>query len=245
MLKGIRRPAGPIILTLVLVLLLLAFTSLYLINGSIVIGNKSDDNDHNNIVSSLGNQIKGIVKDFIGKVQEKATNSSSCKDIGLYSSGGTSQAIVSNNGGSNVVSLQSSGGSGGSSIISRTGNSSSNGAISSSSSGAGSSMITSSSGTGDSHDSSSQSIVSVLGGSDSRINNIVCGGPNNSVLVGGPGNNIIYAGPGRHTLIAGPDDNILIGGSGPDHFVCGQGHTTIRNFDPSKGDTKTDDCKNY
>ena len=35
----------------------------------------------------------------------------------------------------------------------------------------------------------------------------------------------------------------LVGGVGRDYFDCGPGKDTIRDFNPSEGDTKTTDCE--
>ena len=92
----------------------------------------------------------------------------------------------------------------------------------------------------------SNNIVSILGGSDDHTDdNVICGGPGNDILVGSSGNNIIYGGAGYDKLFGGPENDILIGGPGADYFDCGLGNDTIRDYHPSEGDTKTNDCENY
>jgi hypothetical protein len=183
MLKNIDKQIVTTFLILILVLLIPTFMSLYSRNRSIVIAD-------------------GIVKNFIEKVKERSANSS-CNDIGISSSytGEKGQTIISNNGGvSNVLSKQNSDETGSSNVISSSSSGSGSGVVSGSNSsnpGEGGRVITSSgsSNIDTTHgDSSSQSIVSVLGGSDSLINNMICGGPGNNVLVGGGGkNNVIMA----------------------------------------------------
>jgi Ca2+-binding RTX toxin-like protein len=98
-------------------------------------------------------------------------------------------------------------------------------------------------GTGNNEDS--DSIISVLGGSDSQPDRTLCGGPNNDVLFGSPGNDIIYGGAGSDKLFGGPGNDILIRGQNADYFNCGPGTDTIRDFHATEEDTKTHDCENY
>jgi Ca2+-binding RTX toxin-like protein len=92
----------------------------------------------------------------------------------------------------------------------------------------------------------SNNIVSILGGSDDQTDDsIICGSPGNDILVGSSDNNIIYGGAGYDKLFGGPKNDILIGGPGADYFDCGPGNDTIRDYHPSEGDTKTNDCENY
>jgi Ca2+-binding RTX toxin-like protein len=98
----------------------------------------------------------------------------------------------------------------------------------------------------ESGDDHSNNIVSILGGSDDQTDDsVICGGPGNDILVGSSGNNIIYGGAGYDKLFGGPKNDILIGGPGADYFDCGPGNDTIRDYHPSEGDIKTNDCENY
>lgn len=105
-----------------------------------------------------------------------------------------------------------------------------------SSSSSSSSMMTSSSSAG-----GGQTIVS-SGSGQGRVT--ICGGPGDDILNGGSGDDIIYGGKGNDKLFGNGGDDILIGGPGADHFDCGPGNDTIRDFNPSEGDTKTNDCEN-
>ena len=97
-------------------------------------------------------------------------------------------------------------------------------------------MMTSSSSAG-----GGQTIVS-SGSGQGRVT--ICGGPGDDILNGGSGDDIIYGGKGNDKLFGNGGDDILIGGPGADHFDCGPGNDTIRDFNPSEGDTKTNDCEN-
>ena len=72
----------------------------------------------------------------------------------------------------------------------------------------------------------------------------VCGGPGDDVLNGGSGSDILYGGKGNDKLFGNNGNDILIGGPGADHFDCGPGNDTVKDFNPSEGDTKTQDCEN-
>jgi Ca2+-binding RTX toxin-like protein len=99
--------------------------------------------------------------------------------------------------------------------------------------------------TGAGNNDDSDSIISVLGGSDSQPDRTLCGGPNDDVLFGSPGNDIIYGGAGSDKLFGGPGNDILIGGQNADYFDRGPGIDTIRDFHAIEGDIKTNDCENY
>ena len=63
---------------------------------------------------------------------------------------------------------------------------------------------------------------------------IIFGGFEDDFLVGGKGNDELY----------GEDGNDLLeGGDGADYFDCGDGLDVIVDFDPSKGDTHTNNCE--
>ena len=213
------RPRSAILVISTLILLLVTMISLSGLHIASVIANNNENN--------LGNQINGIVNDFIGKIRHRITTSSSCSDIGIFS----------------TITNQSQNDNGNSSsyIISGSGSGSGNSIVSSSSSAAVGSMAFS--GSDEDH---SNNIVSILGGSDDHTDdNVICGGPGNDILVGSSGNNIIYGGAGYDKLFGGPENDILIGGPGADYFDCGLGNDTIRDYHPSEGDTKTNDCENY
>jgi Ca2+-binding RTX toxin-like protein len=174
----------------------------------------------NNNENDLGNQISGIVDDFIGKVRNRITSSSSCVDIGIPSTGTETQNYNGNNSSYRISGIGSS---------------------STTSSSALGSMVL-----GESDEDHSNNIVSILGGSDDQTDDsVICGGPGNDILVGSSGNNIIYGGTGYDKLFGGPRNDILIGGPGADYFDCGTGNDTIRDYHPSEGDTKANDCENY
>jgi Ca2+-binding RTX toxin-like protein len=201
-----------------LILLIVIMMNLYGLHMTGVIASNNEN--------SLGNQINGTVDDFIGKVRYRITTSS-CNNIGI----------------SSTVTDQSQNDNGNSSryIISGIGSGYVNSVVPSSSSNAVGGMA--SSGSGEDH---SNNIVSILGGSDDHTNdNVICGGPGNDILVGRSGNNIIYGDAGYDRLFGGPGNDILIGGPGADYFDCGLGNDTVRDYHPSEGDTKTNDCENY
>jgi Ca2+-binding RTX toxin-like protein len=213
-----------IIVIFILISLLVTMISL----GVLHIAEATTNNSENN----LGNQISSIVDNFIGKVKNRITSSSSCFDIGIPSTGTETQNFNGNNSSYRISGIGS--GSGNkivSSSISRS---------SSTSSALGSMALSES---GEDH---SNNIVSILGGSDDQTDDsIICGSPGNDILVGSSDNNIIYGGAGYDKLFGGPKNDILIGGPGADYFDCGPGNDTIRDYHPSEGDTKTNDCENY
>jgi RTX calcium-binding nonapeptide repeat (4 copies) len=98
-----------------------------------------------------------------------------------------------------------------------------------------SSMMSSSSSSGN-----GQTIVSSSNGEGKSI---ICGGPGIDILSGGSGDDIIYGGKGNDKLFGNGGDDVLVGGVGRDYFDCGPGKDTIRDFNPSEGDTKTTDCE--
>jgi Ca2+-binding RTX toxin-like protein len=63
---------------------------------------------------------------------------------------------------------------------------------------------------------------------------IIFGGFEDDFLVGGKGNDELYAEDGN---------DLLEGGDGADYFDCGDGLDVIVDFDPSKGDTHTNNCE--
>src|SRR5918996_981624 len=85
------------------------------------------------------------------------------------------------------------------------------------------------------------------------------GGDDN--LQGGAGGDELYAGRGDDVIFAGFDDDFLVagegndemygedgndileGGRGADYFDCGDGLDVIIDFEPSKGDTHTNNCE--
>ncbi|HEX5892341.1 MAG TPA: hypothetical protein VFY41_05720 [Nitrososphaeraceae archaeon] len=80
-------------------------------------------------------------------------------------------------------------------------------------------------------------------------------------LEGGAGGDDLYAGRGDDVIFAGFDDDFLVagegndelygetgndileGGTGADYFDCGDGLDVIIDFQPSKGDTHTNNCE--
>ena len=78
------------------------------------------------------------------------------------------------------------------------------------------------------------------------------GGEGGDELHGGRGDDIIFAGFEDDFLVAGEGDDelygedgndLLEGGDGADYFDCGDGLDVIVDFDPSKGDTHTNNCE--
>ena len=63
---------------------------------------------------------------------------------------------------------------------------------------------------------------------------IIFGGFDDDFLVGGDGNDELYAEDGN---------DLLEGGDGADYFDCGDGLDVIIDFEPSKGDTHTNNCE--
>jgi len=215
---NLSRSRNAILGIFTLILLIVIMMNLYGLHMAGVIASNTEN--------SLGNQINGTVDDFIGKVRYRITTSS-CSNIGI----------------SSTVTDQSQNDNGNSSryIISGIGSGYVNSVVPSSSSNAVGGMASSGSG-----EDLSNNIVSILGGSDDHTNdNVICGGPGNDILVGRSGNNIIYGDAGYDRLFGGPGNDILIGGPGADYFDCGLGNDTIRDYHPSEGDTKTNDCENY
>ena len=69
------------------------------------------------------------------------------------------------------------------------------------------------------------------------------GNKGNDFILGGFGDDLIVGGSGNDKLLGGADDDTLIGGSGADFFNCGDGQDAITDFNPSQGDTRTQDCE--
>jgi Ca2+-binding RTX toxin-like protein len=63
---------------------------------------------------------------------------------------------------------------------------------------------------------------------------IIFGGLDDDFLVGGKGNDELYGEAGN---------DLLEGGDGADYFDCGDGLDVIVDFNPSKGDTHTNNCE--
>jgi Ca2+-binding RTX toxin-like protein len=104
--------------------------------------------------------------------------------------------------------------------------------------------------------------IIAIGGDEELVNQIVYGGSGRDVIetdyvaYGDGGNDrlkgrinaALYGGDGDDILEASRADHIrFTGGPGADHFNCGGvGYdVTIRDFNPSEGDTKTEDCENF
>ena len=67
-----------------------------------------------------------------------------------------------------------------------------------------------------------------------RGDDVIFGGLEDDFLVGGDGNDELYGEAGN---------DVLEGGRGADYFDCGDGLDVIIDFDPSKGDTHTNNCE--
>ena len=65
----------------------------------------------------------------------------------------------------------------------------------------------------------------------------------NDFLLGGLGDDLLVGGNGDDKLLGGFEDDTLIGGPGKDYFNCGDGQDVIVDFNPSQGDTRTEDCE--
>ena len=81
-------------------------------------------------------------------------------------------------------------------------------------------------------------IIQGAGGSDKLYGN-----KGNDFILGGFGDDLLIGGSGNDKLLGGPDDDTLIGGPGADYFSCGDGQDSIVDFNPSQGDTRTQDCE--
>jgi Ca2+-binding RTX toxin-like protein len=67
-------------------------------------------------------------------------------------------------------------------------------------------------------------------------------------LYGGDGDDIINGAGGSDYMSGGSGDDVLTGDDSEpaaDLFVCGEGFDVITDFDPSYGDTKTEDCEQF
>ena len=74
--------------------------------------------------------------------------------------------------------------------------------------------------------------------------NSISGLSGNDQLSAGPGPDILHGGPENDQLSAGPGGDLLYGSIGTDSFRCGAGTDRIVDFNPSEGDTKSNDCEN-
>jgi Ca2+-binding RTX toxin-like protein len=68
-------------------------------------------------------------------------------------------------------------------------------------------------------------------------------GTGDDVIFGGHDDDFLVAGKGNDELYAEDGNDILEGGDGADYFDCGDGLDIIVDFEPSKGDTHTDNCE--
>src|SRR5919107_1885760 len=86
-------------------------------------------------------------------------------------------------------------------------------------------------------DSGEDNLQGGLGGDElyaGRGNDVIFAGFEDDFLVAGEGNDELY----------GEDGNDLLeGGEGADYFDCGDGLDVIIDYDPSKGDTHTNNCE--
>lgn len=57
-------------------------------------------------------------------------------------------------------------------------------------------------------------------------------------------NDLLHGGYGDDTISGGADNDVLYGSVGADSFKCGTGNDRIIDFNPSEGDTKSNDCEN-
>ena len=69
------------------------------------------------------------------------------------------------------------------------------------------------------------------------------GGKGDDVLFGGLDDDFLVGGDGNDELYGEAGNDILEGGDGADYFDCGDGLDVIVDFDPSKGDTHTNNCE--
>jgi Ca2+-binding RTX toxin-like protein len=92
-------------------------------------------------------------------------------------------------------------------------------------------------------------------------NDMLYGDSGDDSLQGGDGGDELHAGRGDDIIFAGFDDDFLVagkgndelygedgndlleGGDGADYFDCGDGLDVIIDYDPSKGDTHTNNCE--
>ena len=66
----------------------------------------------------------------------------------------------------------------------------------------------------------------------------------NDQMSGGGSFDSLHGGYGNDQLSSGPGDDLLYGSVGADTFRCGTGNDRITDFNPSEGDTKSNDCEN-
>lgn len=74
--------------------------------------------------------------------------------------------------------------------------------------------------------------------------NTIGGLHGNDQISGAGGYDDLHGGYGNDQLSAGPSDDLLQGSVGADSFKCGPGNDRITDFNPSEGDTKSNDCEN-
>ncbi len=238
---------------LLTILILHLFTSLHGIDQvDDIIKNKNGDdvsaNSNYNIKLNENNDM--VTKGLVGSSNQKSITMSSCDDISSPTISGT-QIVADDNHGSSFVEINDKSnnertGEGLDIGSNHTSHTSFSQSIRSNGNGIGLTEMDNLAGNTDTGNiDDSNSIISVLGGSDSQSDRTLCGGPHEDVLIGGPGNDIIYGSEGSDKLFGGPGNDVLIGGQGADYFDCGPGNDTIRDFHASEGDTKTNDCENY
>lgn len=237
------------------ILILHLFTSLHSIdqadddiikneNGHGINTNSNDTIEHNE------NKDK-VTKGLVGSSNQKSITMSSCDDISSSTTSTGTQVVADDNHGSSFFGINDKSNnkrpSEGLDVNNNhTSHASFSQSIRSDARGIGLTAMDNLAGntaTGNIDDSNS--IISILGGSDNQPDRTLCGGPNEDVLIGSPGNDIIYGGAGTDKLFGSPGNDILIGGQGADYFDCGPGNDTIRDFHTFEGDTKTNDCENY
>jgi len=239
-----------IFVSLLIILMLDIFTSLYRMDQvNAAINNKNDRGINSRYIKIEHDGIKNVTKNFLRSINHTvATTVSSCGDVSSTTAIGT-QNITHDNNHSNSIEINDNGinesisGESNVGINYNTLNQSI--ASSNSSIGLNSARDTLAGDDGTVESFDANNIISVLGGSDNQSDRALCGGLNNDILDGSPGNDILYGGVGNDILFGSPGNDILIGGPDADYFDCGPGDDTIRDFHPFEGDTKTDDCENY
>ncbi len=235
---------------LLIILMLDMFMSLYFMDQVYAtINNKNDRGVKSNSNIKIEHDgIKDVTTVFLRSMnQTVATTVYTCDDISSVTSSRT-QNIAHDNDDSNFIGINDNninGSTSGRSNDSSNYNSLNQSTVSSSSGTSLNLARATLAGNDGTAERDTNSIISVLGGSDNQSDNTLCGGLNNDILVGSPGNDILYGGAGSDKLFGSPGNDILIGGPGADYFDCGPGDDTIRDFHPFDGDIKTDDCENY
>lgn len=74
--------------------------------------------------------------------------------------------------------------------------------------------------------------------------NVIGGMGGNDQISGAGSVDSLHGGYGDDSLSGGPGDDSLFGSVGTDSFKCGTGNDRIVDFNPSEGDTKSNDCEN-